>query len=252
MFQKLLVAVLFSLSSVPGWAADLRPSPAAPSAVTVEVSDTRDLVKEGWEQVAGEVWQTTLDSGADAELAVGAAAFERAVKWLDEEIRELQKLAEPTEEQELRLFESVVRREQLSKWLEQQSSPDKLVDTSSQRVCFGSASFTHTYGFSGFVTPKVISDSLYTEFGPLSSGTKTAYARARVCGDGTFCTQNTDTNSVGSSFAVGATATAATSPFFGCTADAFGYVLVLQASGCTDIVSLSTNHTCAEFYNDQI
>ncbi len=250
MNKRITITILSLLLPASGFASELH-FLNGQQTVSLEISGVEQLAKAGWEEVSEDVWTTTLENGADAEVTFGNAAFERATRWLDEEIEQLQGLGELTEEQDLRLFESLIRREQLSKW-SQERSPDKLTDTSSESVCWGSASFEHTYGFMGFVTPTVQSTSFYSEFGPLSSGTKTAYARARVCGSGSYCNQNTDSASGGSVWAVLAATSASVSPFWGCTADAFGYVLVLEASGCSDLVAFSTNHTCTEFINDQI
>jgi hypothetical protein len=250
MNKRIAASIFFLLLPAAGWAGEAKPALRMERA-SVEVSGAQDLERAGWEQVSAQVWRTTLDNGAAAEVAFGAAAFERAAKQLDELIGELRALDELTGEQELRLFESLVRRDQLAQWYAE-ASTSKLTETGSRGVCWGSAQFEHSYGFSGFVAPAVESDTLYTEFGPLSGGTKTAFARARVCGDGTYCVQNTDSNSIGSSFSVAASASASVSPFFGCTANAFGYVLVLEASGCTDLASFSTSHTCTEFFHDPI
>ena len=214
---------------------------------SVSVDHPDRLRTGGWAEIEPGVFQSEND-GVATEAAFGRAALSRAVEHLNGEIESLADRRDLSLEEILELSQLELRRAELEELALRAASKAEFSEIDS--ICFGWSELTHEYGFIFIFNPFVRALSRYTEAGPLSFGRKTTYASARICGDGVVgCeTGGPDVDTVdGQAFNVTSETMADVLPALSCRAKAFGYVLVEDSAGCTDIKSLSTEAACTDF-----
>lgn len=199
------------------------------------ITGPEQLAAEGWQRVTDEDWRARLDS-SEARVTFGRTAVERGLEWIDRELAELRDERSKSAAHQARRLYLEEQRDQL---LGAQRALDTKA-TSSGSICYGSYEFEQTAGPTGLASYGGESRSLYTEFGPLSPGNKTAFADVEVY-SGSANDYDSDSNTVGSSWSVSAQANASLYPYFSANVDTYGYVLVTDSAGCTDIVSLETS-----------
>ena len=188
--------------------------------------------------MSADVWQRQVD-GVLAELAFGEAALERSLDHVEAEIGRLE--SPKSRQQKIDLLQLELRRDELLAAARRLLAQGRSTDTSQQRICTGTAYFTHWYGEVWFFTLGVRSRSSYGEVGPASPYTKTTYASARACSTSgsNYCHIPPPDIDSRISTTVTSEVEASIGPTSAAARQAFGYVLV--DGGCTDIKSFSTS-----------
>jgi len=226
--STLLLALLIAPASLAQEPAEkLRITERAHS-LKIDFSSTDQLRAEGWEEVEPEVWRKTFDNGVTSEIALGAVAYERTRERLDHQIAALEAQDELDAEQELKLFELLLRREELD-------NPRLSIKRSgSETLCTGTATFQHDFGWLNFAYPYADSSASYQSW--FSVGTATAYTEALLCAGN--CVGDTASDVLDGWGSVTVTAPASGIPTWTCWATTFSSVKLTNVNPyCGDTVA---------------